>query len=113
MKFLSDIVHQASFRVIALLGVVAGMVLAEAAPAKAQAMQLLYIYSGVTDNGAAANVGVATSFHCSNFSGADQSVQVVVFANTGTLLANVTRVISNSGTGGTQTFSTHQTVVFT
>ena len=112
MKLFSNAVHsvhKALFSFVALLGIVAGMVLVETASAQAQ--QALYLYMGVTDDGNAANTGVATSFHCSNFSGATATIQIVVIAQDGTT------VVANKSTntftaGSTITFSTHPTMVF-
>jgi len=39
---------------------------------------ILYRVPGVRDNGGAENTGVATSFHCTNFSGVTESVRIVV-----------------------------------
>ena len=55
---------------------------------------IIYRVSGVVDDG---NV-LATSFHCSNFSGVDENVRVVVRSPIGTLRANVAAVVSHLNT---------------
>src|SRR5262249_32659688 len=72
---------------------------------------VLYRFPGVTDNGGAANTGVATSFHCTAFDTAavDQTIRIVIRGSTGVLLTNVAATIPHLNT---VTFSTHPTIVF-
>ncbi len=74
--------------------------------------KVIYRVSGVTDNGSApalvnASSGVATSFHCSNFSGIDEKLKFVIRAAEPT----TTKIIVIPA-GKTITASTHGTVVF-
>ena len=43
----------------------------------------IYVGSGVRDNGAATDAGVATSIHCSNVSGVSVQVRVLILGDTG------------------------------
>jgi len=72
---------------------------------------ILYRFPGVTDNGGAANTGVATSFHCTTFDTAavDQTVRIVIRGSTGVNLVNIAATVPHLNT---VTFSTHPTVVF-
>jgi hypothetical protein len=64
-------------------------------------LKVLYRISGITDK-----AGVATSFHCSNFSGVTESMTLVVRNFNGTVLANTsfsmapsqTKTVSTRGT---------------
>ena len=51
---------------------------------------IIYRFPGVTDDGSAANVGVATVFHCTNFSGAIETLRFVTRGSDNTLVSNET-----------------------
>ena len=70
---------------------------------------ILYRFPGVIDNGGAANTGVATSFHCTNFSGVIETLRIVVRNWDGGDVANYSVAITHLAT---ITFSTHFTNVF-
>jgi len=50
---------------------------------------IIYRFPGVKDDGGAAHVGVATVFHCTNFSGDTQTLRLVTRGPSGTLLSNI------------------------
>jgi hypothetical protein len=96
----------------ATAGVLLAYLAAAASPAAAvvtDPMQLLYFISGVRDDGGGTNTGVATVIHCSNWSGATERFQYVVFTHLGTVVANLTQDIPH---GGTKTASTHGTALY-
>ena len=70
---------------------------------------LIYRFPGVADNGGAMNAGVATSFHCTNFSGELETIRVVVRNHDTTILGNTTSTASHLGT---VTISTHFTALY-
>ena len=49
---------------------------------------IIYRFPGVRDDGGAPNVGVATVFHCTNFSGVPENVRFVTRMFADSLLAN-------------------------
>ena len=49
---------------------------------------IIYRFPGVRDNGGAINTGVATTFHCTNFSGAQETIRFVTRSLAGDLLSN-------------------------
>jgi hypothetical protein len=49
---------------------------------------IIYRFPGVRDNGGADNTGVATSFHCTNFSGGTENIRFVTRDLDGTLKSN-------------------------
>ena len=65
---------------------------------------IIYRFPGVRDDGGATNVGVATVFHCTNFSGVIENIRFVTRNNTGALLANGVAGIAHLAT---ITASTH------
>ena len=69
----------------------------------------IYVGSGVTDSGDAANTGVATSIHCSNVSGTTVQVRVLILGGIGAVEGALTQSLVH---GQTITFSTHSTLVF-
>jgi len=90
----------------------AALAIALAAPASAATTDpevIIYRFPGVTDNGGGPNAGVATSFHCTNFSGALENVRFVTRDDIGTLLTNVVFPVSHLAT---LTTSTHQTQAY-
>ena len=66
---------------------------------------IIYRFPGVRDDGGASNIGIATVFHCSNFSGALENVRLVTRNNNGTLLTNNSEPVGHLQT---LTVSTHQ-----
>jgi hypothetical protein len=83
---------------------------AASAPAVAGGAEiLLYRFPGVRDDGGGDNVGVATSFHCTNFSGVNETIRIVVRNGPGVLLTNTVVNISHLQT---QTISTHFTRLY-
>ena len=70
---------------------------------------IIYRFPGVLDNGGASNTGLATSFHCTNFSGAAENIRFVTRAGFGPLLTNVVFGIVHLGT---LTVSTHETNLY-
>ena len=69
----------------------------------------IYLIPGVSDNGGAANSGVASSFHCSNPTPFSAQIQVVAWSWNGIVKANVTVTLPKLFTF---TFSTHPTVIY-
>jgi hypothetical protein len=69
----------------------------------------IYRFTGVRDNGGAAGTGTATSFHCTNFSGATESLRIQIRQFTGVVVKDATY---NIGHNVTYTMSTHDTVAF-
>jgi hypothetical protein len=63
----------------------------------------------VTDNGGAANQGVATVFHCTNFSGVTEIIRFVTRGQAGALLSNAPFSVPHLVT---VTASTHGTALF-
>jgi hypothetical protein len=91
------------------VGLIAGM-LAAAAPASAATFPTLttiYVGSGVYDNGGGIEAGIATSVHCSNVSGQNAQVRVLILDNGGGIAGSSTETLHH---GATQTFSTHDTL---
>jgi hypothetical protein len=64
----------------------------------------------VTDNDGQPNQGVATSFHCTNFSGVPENIRFVTRNQFGILLTNVVFGLAHLAT---LIVSTHGTVLFT
>jgi hypothetical protein len=92
--------------------VASALMVGMAAPAAAATTDpevIIYRFPGVFDNGGANDLGVATSFHCTNFSGVTENIRFVTRGFDGTLLSNVVRVINHLTT---TTVSTHGTVAY-
>ena len=70
---------------------------------------ILYRFPGVTDNGGGSYTGVATAFHCTNFSGVTETLRIVVRDSDGGDVANFAFLILHLQTS---TISTHNTTVF-
>jgi len=70
---------------------------------------IIYRFPGVRDNGGADNTGVATTFHCTNFSGVPETIRIVVRDFDSTLKANLPFVVIHLAT---LTMSTHQTTFY-
>jgi hypothetical protein len=68
-----------------------------------------YRISGVRDNGGAINTGVATSFHCTNWSTVSENIRIIVRNFDASVTSNNTFVVLS---GRTHTASTHGTVAF-
>jgi hypothetical protein len=49
---------------------------------------IIYRFPGVADDGGAANVGVATVFHCTNFSGVAENIRFVTRNDGGNIASN-------------------------
>jgi hypothetical protein len=99
-------------KTISMIGCVAAIMVGIAAPASAGVNDpevLIYRFPGVRDDGGAGNVGVSTTFHCTNFSGATELVRWVTRQSTGALLSNVTFNISHLSS---VTASTHSTAAY-
>jgi hypothetical protein len=65
---------------------VAGIVFGLAAPATAATSDpevIIYRFPGVYDDGGVTNNGVATVFHCTNFSGVTENIRMVTRASDG------------------------------
>ena len=105
MKLFRTTFRSSSLKASALLGFIA------AAPVAVAQNQLfpLYVFPGLFDNGGAGQMGVASVFHCSNFSAAPQTVQVVVFNYNATPVANMSALI---GSTSTFTFATKDTALY-
>jgi hypothetical protein len=93
----------------AIHSMIAGAALAFVQPAQAAQSDpevIIYRFPGVRDNGGSALSGVATSFHCTNFSGVPENIRFVTRASIGNLLTNVVFPIAHLET---LTASTHDT----
>jgi len=66
---------------------------------------IIYRFPGVRDFGGPGNTGVATVFHCTNFSGATETIRFVPRANDGALLSNTALAISHLQTLSVSTHS--------
>src|SRR5688572_12359832 len=89
------------------LFVAAALAAALAQPAAAVSfpqLTTIYVGSGVIDSGSAAELGIATAFHCTNVSGASANVRVLVLNLNGTVAANTTQTLAH---GATRNWSTH------
>jgi hypothetical protein len=69
----------------------------------------IYRFTGVRDDGGAATAGVATSFHCTNFSGANENLRIQIRNYLGTVAKDITFVLAHNRTF---TMSTHATNAF-
>ena len=89
--------------------VLSAIMMGMAAPATAAVDDpevIIYRFPGVRDDGGAANTGVATSFHCTNFSGVPENIRFVTRDFDGTLKSNFFLPVSHLST---LTASTHFT----
>src|SRR5215813_10235855 len=87
----------------------AALAIGMAAPASAGVNDpevIIYRFPGVFDTTLTARTGVATSFHCTNFSGAPEIIRFVTRDAAGTLKSNQTVPINHLATA---TISTHVT----
>ena len=69
----------------------------------------IYVASGVTDNNAAAQLGVATSIHCTNWTAATQQLRFLIRNFDGGIKSNTTQPLVSLGTF---TASTHYTAAY-
>jgi len=69
---------------------------------------IIYRFPGVADNGST-NSGIATVFHCTNFSGVQENLRIVVRATDGTLTGNLSQPINHLQT---LTLATHATAIY-
>jgi hypothetical protein len=70
---------------------------------------VIYRFPGVADNGGAAGQGVATVFHCTNFSGVQEALRIVVRDADGTIRGNFAQAINHLQT---VTLSTKGTALY-
>jgi hypothetical protein len=105
MKLFRTTFRSSSLKALALLGFIAA---APVAVAQYQPLPL-YLFPGLFDNGGAGLIGVASAFHCSNFSSTPQTVQVVVYNYNATIVANMSALI---GAASTFTFATKDTALY-
>jgi len=70
---------------------------------------VIYRFAGVRDDGGINNVGVATVFVCTNYSGATENVRWVTRGPNGDLLTNAVTVMNHLTT---VTASTHPTLAY-
>jgi len=70
---------------------------------------IIYRFPGVLDDGGATNVGEATVFHCTNFSGVDENIRFVTRNSAGSLQSNEVLQIAHLAT---RTASTHVNVPY-
>ena len=89
-----------------------GLTAAIAQPATAitfPSLTTIYVGTGVRDDGAGSNLGIATTFNCSNVSGVTAQVRFLVLGIDGAIGGNLTLTILH---GGMRTVSTHNEVTF-
>ena len=67
----------------------------------------VYRFSGVRDDGSGANVGTASVFHCTNFSGVTENFRVQVREFDGSIAGDNTRAIGHNETITTSTHGTN------
>ena len=90
----------------------AALAVATAQPVNAATFPTLttiYLGSVVRDDAGAANVGVATVFHCTNVSGVSASLRFLVLGTTGVVEADFTVPVAH---GRTWTAATHNTAAY-
>jgi hypothetical protein len=63
-------------------------IVAPASAAQSDPEVIIYRFPGVTDDGGASSVGVATVFHCTNFSGTQEIIRLVTRSTIGDLVNN-------------------------
>jgi hypothetical protein len=95
-------------RKLAAIGLAAALA-QPAAAATFPSLTTIYVGSGVRDDGGANNMGIATTFNCSNVSGQTASVRFLVLNSVGVVVGNLTTSIQH---GLTVTVSTHSTTTF-
>src|SRR5262245_21681982 len=70
---------------------------------------IIYRFTGVRDDGSGTNLGVATVFHCTNFSGVTENIRLVTRNNNTALESNV---LIQIGHLATKTAATHFTAAY-
>jgi hypothetical protein len=70
---------------------------------------IIYRFPGVLDDGSGTNTGVATSFHCTNFSGVFENIRIVIRDDVGAIRFNSAQTLNHLRT---LTFSTHATLLY-
>jgi len=98
----------------AIHSIIAAAALACVLPAAADAAQtdpevIIYRFPGVRETGGVAGTGVATVFHCTNFSGVTETLRIVIRSASGALLTNTPIGIAHLET---RTIATKPTVLF-
>jgi len=98
----------------AIHSIIAAAALAFVLPAAANAAAtdpevILYRFSGVLDNGGGIGAGVATAFHCTNFSGVPETVRIVIRDSNAGLAANSAFGLNHLQT---RTFTTHAVTLY-
>jgi hypothetical protein len=69
----------------------------------------IYRFTGVRDNGGTISTGIATSFHCTNFSGATEALRIQIRGFDGVVKADATFNLTHNRTF---TMSTHGTTLY-
>ena len=98
--------------ITAVATLIATLSLAAVPPARGalgDAEVIIYRFPGVLNNGDTDNTGIATAFHCTNFSGVTETFRIVVRAADGTLKANAAFPINHLATF---TVSTHAAALY-
>jgi len=70
---------------------------------------IIYRFPGVFDDGGVANSGVATVFHCTNFSGATENIRLATRDAGGILKQNFALPVSHLST---HSWSTHESLAY-
>src|SRR5262245_26453552 len=92
--------------------VIAAAALAFVQPAQAASTDpeiIIYRFSGVLDNGGLSHQGIATAFHCTNFSGVQESLRIVVRDSAGIIRGNFSQLINHLQS---LTLSTHSIAIY-
>ena len=94
------------------LFVAAALAAALAQPASAitfPSLTTIYVGAGVKDDGSATNLGLASTFICSNVSGAPATIRYLVLNGGGAVAGQLSFLVQH---GATNTVSTHNTSTF-
>jgi hypothetical protein len=94
--------------IVAICGLLAASFSFAAAPAHAAA-SVVYMISGVLDNGAGDGVGLATAFHCTNLAGTNNNMTIAIHNSLGKVVGGDSRSIPPKET---VTWTTHQQSMF-
>jgi len=96
-------------RMIAIAAMLFALVLPAPADAGINDPEIvIYRFPGVADNGST-NTGIATVFHCTNFSGVPENLRIVVRATDGTIVGNFAQPINHHQT---LTLATHAVAIY-
>src|SRR5262245_13388571 len=90
------------YGMVAVAGILFGLAAATAGTSDPEV--IIYRFPGVYDDGGPTNNGVATVFHCTNFSGVTENVRMVTRGSDGAVKTNVGAQINHLAT---RTFATH------